>query len=143
MWLWTSKEWGWISTQTLQSWRPFDLHVQLQSSHLFHNGFPISNFFLFKGKKENIVKHLINIRKYFHDIYFSQQIRTLLIQKKYPTTLLFLISAIIHHNSFRTAVSFLRVSNIPEEKNANKEYSQWSLTVYNQVSHWEERTLHN
>ena len=145
MWLWTSKEWGWISTQTLQSWRPFDLQVQLQSSHLFHNGFPISNFFLFKGKKKkHTIKHLINIREYFHDIYFSQQITILLIQKKYPTTLLFLISAIIHHNSSKTAVSFLCVSNIPQEKMLTiKEYSQWSLSVYNQISHWEARTLHN
>ena len=102
--------------------------------------------FLFVQRKEkkNTIKHLINIREYFHDIYFSQQIRILLIQKKYPTTLLFLISAIIHHNSSRTAVSFLCVSNIPEEKMLTiKEYSQWSLSVYNQISHWEERTLHN
>ena len=97
-----------------------------------------------KEKKKHTIKHLINIREYFHDIYFSQQITILLIQKKYPTTLLFLISAIIHHNSSRTAVSFLCVSNIPQEKMLTiKEYSQWSLSVYNQISHWEERTLHN
>ena len=102
--------------------------------------------FLFVQRKEkkHTIKHLINIREYFHDIYFSQQITILLIQKKYPTTLLFLISAIIHHNSSRTAVSFLCVSNIPQEKMLTiKEYSQWSLSVYNQISHWEERTLHN
>ena len=115
-------------------------------AHIFFtmdSPFPIS-FCSKERKKKHTIKHLINIREYFHDIYFSQQITILLIQKKYPTTLLFLISAIIHHNSSRTAVSFLCVSNIPQEKMLTiKEYSQWSLSVYNQISHWEARTLHN
>lgn len=110
----------------------------------FSQWIPHFQFLFVQRKEKNTIKHLINISKYFHDIYFSQQIRILLIQKKYPTTLLFLMSAIIHHNSSRTVVSFLCVSNIPEEKMLTiKEYSQWSLTVYNQISHWEERTLHN
>lgn len=107
----------------------------------FSQWIPHFQFLFVQRKEKNTIKHL---SKYFHDIYFSQQIRILLIQKKYPTTLLFLMSAIIHHNSSRTVVSFLCVSNIPEEKMLTiKEYSQWSLTVYNQISHWEERTLHN